>query len=318
MNIIVVNIAIFIIGLLLVIKGGDMFVDAATWIARVLNIPNFIIGATVVSIATTLPEMIISLISAKNGVTEMAIGNAVGSVTMNTAIIMALAFIFMMVNTERKSIGIQSILLILAVMVTYLGSENGVLGVIPSLILLIIFIVFIISNIKIGKKEKNIEYPEEEITINTKEKIIQSIKFIVSFLMIYGGSQLLINSSTELAKIMGISDRIIALTLLAIGTSLPELVTAITAIRKNNADLSIGNIVGANVIDIALILPLCSIISGSPLSVTSEAISLDLPICLIVTLVALVPCLTRQKASKLQGISLISIYAVYLIKLIGA
>ena len=316
MNILIINIIIFIIGLLLVIKGGDIFVDSATWIAQVLNIPNFIIGATIVSIATTLPEMIISLISASNGITEMAIGNAVGSVTVNTAIIMALAFIFMNIHTDRRSIRFQSALLILSVIIAFFGAKNGYLDIGSNIILLIIFTIFILFNIKIGKKQQNI-YPTEKVKVTAKEKIIQSMKFIVSFGMIYIGSKLLINSSTELAKLIGVSDRVISVTLLAIGTSLPELVTAISAIRKNNVDLSIGNIIGANIIDIALVLPLCSIVSGNSIPVTQEAITLDLPICVIVTLVALIPCLVKQRASKFQGISVMSIYCLYMIKLIA-
>lgn len=316
MNVIIISIIIFIIGLVLVIKGGDIFVDSATWIAKVLNIPSFVIGATIVSIATTLPEMIISLISASNGITDMAIGNAVGSVTMNTAIIMALAFVFMNVYTYRRNIGFQSVLLMLAVAITFLGSRNGTLEIIPSIALLVIFTLFIIINVRIGKKQKAI-YPTQKVKVKAKEKLVQAVKFIVSFGMIYGGSQLLINSSTEIAKIIGVSDRVIAVTLMAIGTSLPELITAITSIKKKNADLSIGNIVGANIIDIALVLPLCSIVSGNPIAVSGEVIAVDLPICLIVTLIAMLPCLLREKASKLQGVSLIGIYVLYLFKLIG-
>lgn len=315
LGITIINIIFFIIGLLIITKAGDIFIDAATWIANALNIPNFVVGATIVALATTLPEMVISLLSAHQGITEMAVGNAIGSVTVNTALVMALAFLFMNVKPNRNNIIIQSLILIAVTITTFLGSITGTLQVMPSLIAFFLFVMFIIWNIKIGRKEEYEKHVKQK-QINRKDLCIQIGKFIFSFLMIYLGSRILILSSTELARIVGVSDRVISVTLVAIGTSLPELTTTIIAIKKHNTELSIGNIVGANVIDIALVLPLCSLISGSPIAVNRETIALDFPVCLAAILIALLPCLIKEKGSKLQGISLLAVYAFYVSRLV--
>ncbi|MBQ7661559.1 MAG: calcium/sodium antiporter [Clostridia bacterium] len=308
----------FAAGIVLVIKGGDWFVDAAGAIAKMLGVPTFIIGATIVSLATTLPEMIVSVTAAAQsrtsldaqGSIDMAIGNAVGSVTANTALIMALAFVFLKVVISRREYIAQSLLLIGAATVLWLGSLSGQLEFYASGILVCIFIAFMTLNVVNGKRAA---LPAEEKGVFTGRDVGKNVfLFILGADAIVGGSQLLVSGGGALAAALGVPERIIAVTLVAVGTSLPELVTTLTAIRKKESALSVGNIIGANVIDLSLILPICSLVSGQRLPVTPISITLDFPVCLGVILIAVLPLLIRQKASRAQGVLLLAVYAGYL------
>lgn len=300
----------FTAGIILVIKGGDWFVDAATWVAKAANVPTFIIGATIVSIATTLPEMIVSVIASIDGKTEMAIGNAVGSVTANTGLIMAIAMIFMTVIAERKKYLRQCLLLVAAAAVLYLGSRGGRLEIWASAALAVIFVTFMVINVTIARDDME-ENPERGI-ISGKLIFRHIVLFVLGAVCLVVGSDLLVDGGSALAERMGVPERVIAVTLVAVGTSLPELVTTLTAIRRKESGLSIGNIVGANIIDLSLILPICSVVSGERLPVSAQSAGIDMLACLIVLCVAVFPMLIRQKAGKVQGLVCLAIYAVYL------
>ena len=239
------TVALFVLGIVLTVKGGDLFVDAASWIAEVSGIPKFIIGATIVSLATTMPELLVSLLAAAQGKADMAIGNAVGSVTANTGLIMALALVCMPVTFARKT-----------------GWRKAAL--------------------------------------------------LLGAAAIVGGSQLLVDGGSGLALWQGVPERVIAVTLVAVGTSLPELVTTLTAIAKKQDSLSVGNVIGANIIDLTLILPLCALISGGTLAVSAQSLAVDFPACMVTLLVGLVPLLLRQKGARVQGIAMLALYAGYL------
>jgi cation:H+ antiporter len=301
---------LFVLGIILVMKGGDWFVDAASWIARAAGIPSFIIGATIVSLATTMPEMITSIIAAAQGKTDMAIGNAVGSVTANTGLIMAVAMIFMVVTISRKQYIKPCLLLICAAALLWLGSLGGKLAVWASVLLAVVFLCFMYQNVQQARTERGSTDREPVEKGQTGKNILL---FLVGTAAIVLGSQCLVNGGSAIAAALGVPERVIAVTMVAIGTSLPELVTTLTAIRKKESSLSVGNIIGANIIDLTLILPICSLVSGQALPVSAASIRYDLPACLLVTVLALVPMLWREKATKAQGILLLLVYIAYLI-----
>lgn len=310
---IIVSFLLFALGVLLVVKGGDFFVDAASWIARATGIPSFIVGATIVSVATTLPEMIVSLIAAIGGKADMAVGNAVGSVTANTGLILACALIFLPVICPRKSFWKQLTLLIAACVVLFVSCLGGALNTIGSIVLILIFMLFIIYSVI---SAKNSPSTEERPAVTKRDVTLNTIKFVVGAAAIVGGSQLLVNSGSDIATFFGVPARVIAVTLVAVGTSLPELVTTITAIVKKQAHMSIGNIVGANIIDMTLILPLCSFVSGQDLPVSQSSMMVDIPVCLAVSLFAAIPLLIRQKGARWQGIILALGYTAYVITVV--
>lgn len=304
-----ISIILFVVGIILVVKGGDWFVDAASFIARAANIPSFIVGATIVSFATTLPEMIVSVMASLSGKNDMAVGNAIGSVTANTAMIMALAIVFMNIVTPRKTYLKQCLLLVIASAVLWVGCLSGTVAPWASIVLIIVFVVFMVTNVMVAKGEPN---TDEKLTV-TKNDIIKNIAlFVVGAAGIVLGSQCLINGGSAIATALGVPERVIAVTMVAIGTSLPELVTTITAIRKKESSLSVGNIIGANIIDLSLILPVCTFVSSGKFAVSKQCLQIDFPACLLVCVVGVLPMIIKEKAYKMQGILLLAIYVAYL------
>lgn len=341
-NIFVV-VALFIVGLIFIIKGGDWFVDSASWIAEVLGVPKFVIGATIVSLATTLPEMIVSVVAAADGKVDMAAGNAVGSVTANTAMIMGIFIVCMPFAVKRKEFAPKALMMLAATIALTLGSALTGLIDVPGLegkyhtlstvgvvILFIIFIAFFIENfismknssVQFEPSPDNIGLQEEDNIVPTKESATGSdwvkniVMFVVGAVCIVIGAQLLINGGTRIAKEMNISERVIAVIAVAIGTSLPELVTTITALRKKEGALSVGNILGANIIDLTLILPICSFVSmgkGQGSLVVSTGSVFDMIICICAVSIVVIPTLFTKKLQRWQGVLSLGGYFAYVI-----
>ena len=310
----------FAVGILLIVKGGDVFVDSASYIAEAFGIPKFIIGATIVSLATTLPETIVSSIAAiqsralvdeaANSKVAMAIGNAVGSVTANIGLILAISIIFMPLAIERKKYNVKAILLLLSVGSLTLLCLSGDLTLLKSLVLLAIFIVFIIENIKSAKTEV------QAATVETKSNkllVKNIILLIIGAAAIVIGSNLLVNKGSEIAYMFGVSEKIIGFTAIAIGTSLPELVTTISSLIKREPSMGVGNIIGANIIDVTMILPICAIIKGGSLPVETQVASFDIPVCLLITIIAIIPPMIQKKFMRWQGFTVLAIYLSYLV-----
>ena len=350
----------FIGGMILIIKGGDWFVDSATWIAKAAKIPSFIIGATIVSLATSLPELIVSIVASIQGKNDMAVGNAVGSVVANSGLIMAIALTFMTLTTPRKDYWQQCLLLIATVTTLWLGSLTGALNIWASIVMILICITFIAVSIIQGRRDKaaavntnlqidvknaievnttpqtttaeekivtkkllteentnankkpNKNKEDEPIVINKKNIFKNIFFFFVGSACVIFGSDFLINGGSTIATTLHIPERIIAITLVAVGTSLPELVTTIVAIRKKEGGLMAGNIIGSNIIDISLILPICSFVAHDSFVVSRQSIMIDMPFCLAFSLIMIIPMLWKQRTYKWQGILMLMIYAVYL------
>ena len=304
-----VSAVIFVVGLVFIIKGGDWFVDSASWFAEATGIPKFVVGATVVSFATTLPELLVSVRAAMNGSAQLAIGNAVGSVTANTTLIMGVSLVAMAGVVNRKSFSLKGGLLLAAAIGLTVLSLSGALPTWSAYVLWAIFLVFMISNLVEGKKAS----ANDEIDTYEKKEVPKKILFFVlGTAGIVLGAEFLVGSGQTIARGMGISEAIIGFTVIALGTSLPEFVTTLTAIRKKESGLSVGNIVGANIIDLTLILPLCAIINGQPLPVERMNLVFDFPVCIAACAVAVVPTIIMGKFKKWQGVALLAIYAGYM------
>ena len=292
---ILVPILLLGVGIALIVKGGDFFVDAASWFAEISGIPKLIVGATVVSFATTLPELLVSSFAAFEarttgdlGLVDIAIGNAVGSVTANLGLIFAIALIAMPTVIRRKDYLLKMLLM--------MGASAAVVGfsllfegieLFSSIVLLAIFAVAMFDNVREAvitvraEKTAGLETSEKE-KATRRSVIVNIVKFVLGAAGIVFGADLLVDNASALATACGVSDRVISVTIVAIGTSLPELVTTLTAIVKKQASLSAGNIIGANIIDLTLILPVCAVISGGKLPVVGTVGVLDMPACLII------------------------------------
>ena len=306
---------LFTAGLVLIIKGGDLFVDAATWIAEASGIPKFIIGATVVSFATTLPEMLVSVFAALEGNADIAVGNAVGSVTANTGLIMCLSLVCMNCAMTRKQFGMKAGILLATIVVLFGFTRDGQLSVFESAVILVFFAIFLAENLIAGRREQENEASESDARakIDAKTMAINIAKFVFGAAAIVLGAQLLIDNGSALARMLNVPDSIIAATMIAIGTSLPELVTTITAIRKKQSSLSVGNIIGANIMDLTLIMPLCALIQGKSMIVERQGMLLDIPACLVISAAALIPALISGKFKRWIGYLIGGLYIAYLI-----
>lgn len=308
---------LFILGLVLLIKGGDWFVDGATGIARRFKIPEILIGATVVSIGTTLPEVMVSAGAALAGNGDMAYGNAVGSIICNTALISAITLVFAPSEVDRKTFKTPVIFFFISAifyaLVAYLFKDfSRFIGI----CLLAVFVVYMIFTVLQAKKEITLNKPEEDTTYegNTVKDIIL---LIIGAALIAVGAKFLVDNGTYIAEELGVPQTVISLTFVALGTSLPELVTAITALVKGHGALSLGNIVGANLFNLVLVSGLS--VTLSPFSLPSEkqilgqnaSLVVDVPVMFAVMLIMTLPALIKGKLYRTQGILLLFIYAAF-------
>ncbi len=304
---------IFVVGLCFTIKGGDWFVDSASWFAEATGIPKFVVGATVVSFATTLPELLVSVRAAMNGSAQLAIGNAIGSVTANTTLIMGVSLVAMAGVVSRRAFALKGGLLLAAIVGLTLLSIGNALPVWSAFVLWAIFLIFMVSNLIEGKKSAALEKKE---AFEKKEIPSKVLFFVLGTAAIVLGAEFLVSSGKTIAAGIGISETIIGFTVIALGTSLPELVTTLTAIRKKENSLSVGNIIGANIIDATLILPLCAVINGKALPVERINMVFDFPVCIAACAVAIIPTIIQGKFKKWQGFALLAIYGLYMIFLV--
>jgi cation:H+ antiporter len=313
-----VTVLLFLLGLLLIIKGGDWFLDGAVWIAEATGVPRFIIGATIVSLATTLPELMVSIMGVLQGEVDLAVGNAVGSVTANLGLILGISVVCLPSAVTRKQFDLKAILMVLGATLLLVLCRGGVLPFGPSLLLFAIFALYLGNNILDAKSSmtESRENPKRRTTSH-RQMFMKLGMFIIGIVAIVAGSQLLINYGSELALLLGVPASIIGVTMVAIGTSLPELVTTLTAIAKKEASMSVGNIIGANVIDLTMILPICSAVSGGRLTIGSQTTTLDLPFCLALCLLAVIPPLVKGKFYRWQGAVMLAVYAAYVVLLVA-
>ena len=317
------QIYLFIFGLLMLIKGGDMFVDGATAIARRFRLPELLIGATVVSIGTTLPEVMVSATSAAQGIGGIAYGNAIGSIICNTALIAAVTIAVKPGKTERRSLILPVAFFfgsaIFYSLTAYIG---GTFTRGTGIVLLCIFVAYMVLTVlqmKRSPKEETLNI--EEIPAESTEECPPIWKSLISLVLgaslIALGADLLVDNGTKIAETLGVPDTVIALTFVALGTSLPELVTAITSLMKGHGALSLGNIIGANLFNLVLVSGISTVIkpfdvpSGSTIGGINASLVLDIPVMLTVMLVLTVPALLRGKMSRVQGIVLLGIYAAF-------
>ena len=325
----VITVLLFILGLILLIKGGDWFVDGATGIAQRFHIPEILIGATVVSIGTTLPEVMVSATSAMGGHGEIAYGNAIGSIICNTAFIAALSITIKPAPVQRYTLRTPVMFFFLsAVFYMYTAYIDGFFSRVTGIILLGIFLIYMILTVL--QMTRDPEHPElapDGTAITNEEEIAEETRTTGKnlFLLVLGaaliavGANLLVDNGILIAQALGVPESVIALTFVALGTSLPELVTAVTSLLKGHGSMSIGNVIGANLFNIVLVsgtsivlapfdIPQSATIAGK-----NASLVVDIPVMLTVMVILTVPALIRKKLSRTQGILLLLIYVTYCI-----
>ncbi len=240
-------------------------------------------------------------------------GNAVGSVTANLGLIMAIALVCMPGTIRRRDYLLKSLLMLAASGVIVLAGNQGAVDLRMSGLLLIIFAAFIIENVRSAVTAGgNNHTSHKKMSPQKKEVLLNCVKFVAGAAGVVIGADLLVDSGSALARMVGVSERIIGVTIVAVGTSLPELVTTVTAVTKKQSALSVGNILGANIMDLTLILPVSGLISGKALPLSPTAGLIDLPACLLVGCIAVIPPMFTKKFQRWQGFALLAVYIVYL------
>lgn len=293
------NIISLIIGFILLIKGADLFVDSASGIAKRFGIPSLIIGMTIVAMGTSAPELSVSITSAIKGLNDMSIANVVGSNIFNTLMILGVSSLFnkLKINSYKDII----VMMFSSVMLLTCCINNK-LGVMNGIVLLIVFALFILNQIK---DAKNNEIEDEAYH---RPMLLTIALGIIGMCAIIGGGNLVVNSASAIAMTLGMSENLVGLTIVAMGTSLPEFITSVIATRKGEIDIAVGNVVGSNIFNILFVLGIAGIIN--PMTVSFVAIC-DIAILVIVS--ALILFVTRKKEiNKYNGLILIAIYVCYL------
>ena len=312
-----IPVLLFIVGLLFLIKGGDWFVDGASALARRFHLPELLIGATVVSIGTTLPEVMVSTMSALSGHGEIAYGNAIGSVICNAALIAAITIAVRPGRVDPKTLKTPVAFFFAAAAIYCIaayvfGRFTRVMGI----IMLATFVAYMAVNVL---QMKNTPAGAQEASEEEEEMPLAKtlILLVLGAVLIAVGANLLVDNGTLIAQALGVPESVIALTFVALGTSLPELVTAITSLVKGHSDLSLGNVVGANVFNLVLVsgmsitLAPFTIPQSATLFGINSSLVLDLPVMLAVMLILTVPALVKGKLNRAQGILLLAIYAAF-------
>jgi len=316
-----VPVLLLIFGFVLLIKGGDWFVDGATGIAHRFHVPEIIIGATVVSIGTTLPEVMVSATGALSGQGAIAYGNAIGSIICNTCLIAALTIAIRPAPVDSKALKMPVLFFFVSAafyaLVAYLmGYFYWWVGV----ILLGIFVVYMTITIRQGFKNPEAAAEQEEEGGKAGGSMLKDVALLVlGAALIAVGADLLVDNATLIAEALGVPQTVIALTIVALGTSLPELVTAITSLVKGHGALSLGNVIGANIFNLVLVSGVSVTLSPFPVPKESvlfgqnASLVMDIPVMLAAMGLMTLPALFKGKLSRFQGIALLALYAAFLV-----
>ena len=308
----------FAVGLVLLIKGGDWFVDGATGIAHHFHVPEILIGATVVSIGTTIPEVMVSAASAIGGHGEIAYGNALGSVICNTALIAAITIAVRPGTVDRKALRLPVIFFfIAAVFYCAVAYVTGFFSRVTGLVLLAMFVAYIALSIREASQNTGDAGGEATSEASPFVKLIGLL--VIGALLIAVGADLLVDNGTIIATCLGVPEAVIALTFVALGTSLPELVTAITSLVKGHSDLSLGNVIGANLFNLVLVSGVSSALKPFQIPVSrtvagmNATLVVDIPVMMGVMLLICIPAMKKERLYRSQGIVLLVIYAAFCI-----
>lgn len=308
---------LLILGFVLLIKGADFFVDGSSSVAKLLKVPTIIIGLTVVAFGTSMPEASVSITAALKGQNSLAVSNVLGSNMFNLLVVLGCSALMRPVAASAGvlkkefpfSILITAVLLVLTSRLAFgqilAGEGEFVLGRVSGIILLALFVWFLVDQVRSALKARSTAQ-EEEVEVMTPLK--SALYIIIGLAGIVWGGDLVVDSATDIAVQFGLSQTFIGLTIVAMGTSLPELVTSVIAAKKGENDLALGNVVGSNIFNILLILGASSAIF--PIKVDVNAIY-DMMILIIFSILAYQCARSKKELSKKEGILFLAVYAVY-------
>ncbi len=302
----ILNIVYIIVGLVGVLWGADRFTDGACGLARKWKVSELIIGLTIVALGTSLPEFVVSFISCLRGSGDMSVGNIIGSNTFNALVIVGVSCMLLTIPVERGVLWRDLPFCILVTVAFVLFVMTGEINRISAGVLCALFVVFVAYNIYIGKRQRgDADAVAEETT--PMWKLVGLV--LLGMGVLVGCGQMLVSGATEVARTLGVSEKVIGITILAAGTSLPELATSVVAARKGSDGLALGNVIGSNVFNIAFVLGACNMVS--PMQ-TKDVNLVDLLTVLGSVVLLWLVCLTGRKLTRWEGVLLVAAYGAYL------
>lgn len=308
---ILIAIILLVLGFVMLTKGADWFVDGSSALAARLGIPQLVIGLTIVAMGTSAPEAAVSITSALKGNEGITVGNVVGSNIMNILLILGIASVIVPLAVQKSTRMIEiPYMIAITILFGVLGYTGEMITRIEGGILWIAFLIYLGYLLWMAKKGKEENEPDEK----QKSLPVQLLMILVGLVCIVLGSDFVVDGATEIAKVIGISERIIGLTIVAFGTSLPELVTSVTAARRGNADIAIGNIVGSNVFNILFVAGTSALIS--PVVFESKFVFDTIVATAVAILLLVCVCNKEGKLKRSGGIIMLAAYAAYFVKLL--
>ncbi len=305
------------IGIILLFAGGEFFIQGSVALSLLLGIPQIVIGLTVVALGTSSPELLVSLNSVLKGSDGLAVSNVIGSNIFNILVVLGISSLIRPLKVKSRIVRRDVPLLIAISCAVWAMSSTGLLTWQAGIFLIFCLILNTIWEINtITEKDEDIKTAEPEIndSLSKKNKFNIFGKLLIGILLLGFGSNILVNGSRSLAILIGINETIIGLTIVATGTSLPELVTSIVAAIKGKTDLAIGNVIGSNLLNQLLILGSCTLFSGfEGLTINSDLIRTDLPIMVLTTFACMPIFWTKGKITRAEGFILLNIYSFYIL-----
>ena len=301
---IILQIILLAVGFAMLVKGADWFVDGSSGIATKFKIPQLVIGLTIVAMGTSAPEAAVSITAALKGNADITVGNIVGSNILNILIILGLSAIITPLAVAKSTIKIETPFMILVTLFLLAIGYNTVIGFWEGILLLVLFIIYLGYLFLVAKKDRT-EDNEEIKEISVSKALIWTA--IGLFLIVFG-SNVTVNAATKIAHILGLSERFIGLTIVALGTSLPELFTSVSAARKGNADIAIGNIVGSNIFNILFVIGVSAAIVPVPFA---TGFRFDTIVAVFAALLLLLCALKDGKLRRWSGVLMLLCYAAY-------
>ena len=305
---------LFLIGFVLITKGADIFINCTVDIGKKTKISEIILGATIVSFATTLPELTVSLFASLDGHTTMSLGNAVGSIICNTGLVLGLVAFISPFSVDKKMFFSKSVLLLICVILLLLLGIDKSITQRDSIALLAMLVIYMYSNyrsvVEKGSKSRINNTSKVKGNNNLGEWVKIVLLFALGLIMMVLGSRLLVDNGVIIAEWIGVPQGVISLTVIALGTSLPELVSSLTAIKKNHHAISVGNILGANILNIVSVIGISSIPNDIP--ILSQNMSIDFPFMIVLLLILILPTIKKNKLYRFQGLIMLIVYLIYI------
>ena len=307
-----ITIILFLIGFVLITKGADIFINCTVDIGKKTNISEIILGATIVSFATTLPEL--TVFASLDGHTTMSLGNAVGSIICNTGLVLGLVAFISPFRVDKNMFFSKSVLLLICVVLLLLLGIDKKITKIDSIPLLAMLAIYMYSNYRSAVGNGSRSRGNNTLKVKGNNDFREWAKiiliFVLGLIMMVIGSRLLVDNGVIIAEWIGVPQGVISLTVIALGTSLPELVSSLTAIKKNHHAISVGNILGANILNIVSVIGISSIPNDIP--ILSQNMNIDFPFMILLLLTLILPTIKNNKLYRLQGLIMLIIYFIYI------